>query len=337
VLSNRGSTPALAATIAAIAVFATSMALGATAAAKPTTPAKPNPPTKGRADLKVTELKFIALGSPPHIVIGTDGEALPFEVLVKTTNVGDAVTNDFSETAVTAQGQGQSRAQLIALAPVPRLQPGQTFVWRDHEDHLKLPLGFTKLKATADDRHQVHESNESNNVAKVRPAATIPFQWNADIFATVIDSPAANSVTNVQDGFNFTFKDAGNGQFVYEPHGDVVNYQTSTPESACQVSGQSSQPASVLTGDNGLFIDTDLKNYEAIVPAEKFPKYFVTLQCIGGFSFQEEVGFEDLQAWLGTGAAHPSMSPGDPTLKGSFPDPSVFTTWSWSFSAALPK
>jgi hypothetical protein len=334
VLLDWGNTRALGAAITAIMI---ALALAANAGAKPGHRAKPPAPAKGQSDLKVTELKFIGLGEPPHILIGTDGDAFPFTVLVRTTNVGDAVADDISTTTVTAQGQGESRPQVIALAPVPRLQPGQTFTRRYHVDHLKVPLGFTKLKATADAHQQVHESNEKNNVATVRPAATIPFQWNASIFTTVIDSPEAKSVTDAQDGFDFTFKDSAGGQFVYEPHGDVVNFQTSTADSVCQVSGQSQGPASPLTGDNGLFIDFDLKNYEAIVPAAQLPKYFVTLFCLGGVSFQEEVGFEDLNTFLGTGATKPAMSPGDATLKDSFNSPSLFTTWSWSFAAALPR
>lgn len=234
------------------------MALTATAVAKPSAPAK----GKGKADLKVTELRFLRPGSPPHIVVGTDGRVHPFSVLVRTTNVGNAAASDISTTTVTAQGQGETRFRVIGISPISRLKPGASTVRRISVDHLTVPLGFTKVRATADAFGQVDESKqgESNNAVSLRPVATIPFQWNVSIFTTAINSPVGNTATMVMDPFTFIFKETGSGQFVYDAHGDVRSIASGTLGGDCTISGQSDGPANALTGDNGLFLNVDLKH-----------------------------------------------------------------------------
>lgn len=54
-------------------------------------------------------------------------------------------------------------------------------------------------------------------------------------------------------------------------------------------------------------------------------------------TFQEQDKFQDLETFTGVTGVPAPMSPGDTALKGSFTDASKFTTWTWSFSAAIPR
>jgi hypothetical protein len=309
-------------------------AFSASAAAKSPAPAR----GKGKADLKVTELKFLRPSPPPHIVVGTDGDVHPFAVLVRTTNVGNAPAGDISTTTLTAEGQGETRFRVIGISPVGRLEPGRSAVRRIFVDHLTVPLGFTKIEATADAHGQVAESKhgESNNVVKLRPVPTIPFQWNVSIFTTAINSPAGNTATLVQDPFTFILKEGGSGQFVYEPHGDLRSAATGTL-GGCAITGQMDSSVSAVPGNNGLFLDTNLEHYEGTIAASQLPPWFATVVCSGGVTFQYQDAFQDLDTFIGTEGVKPAMQPGDTTLKGSFTDASLFTTWTWSFAAAIPK
>jgi hypothetical protein len=311
-------------TVAAVLVAVSALAIPAQAtAAKKKHGPKP--------DLKVTVLKA-NLGSPPYVVVGTDGVPETFEIQVTTKNQGRAEAPPSVTDLFIRDSHGRDHEHLLSI---PRLKPHARSDRTVVVTNLTVPLGFAQIGAEADHRHHVDESDENNNLAKGERFAVVAKQWNASDFESIVKLPMSTDTTKAAPDLRFVLSryDHSAEVWVYKVYGRLLSVQS---ESAfpCSYSGSNSASRNPWA-DSFLNISGDLGGYDAVVKASVLPKYPIPVKCFYITAPPFQAGFQDLLTFVGY-RRQPTMTDKDTRLFDSVTDNEVHTTFKWDFRAAVP-
>ncbi len=299
--------------------------LAGAAAAKTSAPAKP------QADLKISKLETGGLGEPPFTVVGTNGVAQRFSIHIETTNEGHATAPASTTELLIFDGRGQPYRKKISIK---RLEPKGAVDRTLEITDLEPKVGFAQIKAVADINHNVDESDEAN-LRDGQRFAVVARQWTVQQFTTIITNPLSKDTTDSGSGFHFRFSgyDPDKDEFVYKAIGPVTNNQTQS--GVCPYHAQKTATNNPWA-DSYLYIEPNLKHYDAFVSPSAAPQYPVKVTCLGGFSYTAQLAFEALVTFVGNRELAP-MRPSQSELSDNTHSTPLHTQWIWDFNATIPN
>lgn len=293
-------------------------------------------------------------GTPPYIVVDSDGTGSGFVVDVVTRNKSRTCPAKRSRTElqfVTRHGTTVHGESL----PVPALAPTARHTSKFKIDDLRPPLGWLYTEAQADVVGTVQELDNRNNTGKWRfklgPGEwrsyipVIARQWKAIVFRITENQgssffPGGVTVYTTQGGQNLVFRfstfDEAKQQFEYFPSGTIQTaWDFSYPPADCSGHAGTSKPSRHWPGH--LWLDNDLFQYDGFVQLNDEQGGTGTISCQGKAVLPAHWGWQDLETFIAP-QTFPEMSPSDTRLTGQTikNEAGVVTTWSWTFQADVP-
>jgi CARDB len=282
----------------------------------------------------VDDIGVEGLEHAPFVVTDPSGSTSPVTVRVRVQNVGSRRAGpstvhvrifDLAQTV-----DGYAKVRRLKTGP-----DGWQIVSVDFND-LRLRPGFAHVVVTADVHHKVKESDEHNNTSQGSRIAVEARRWNVAAFSTKTTNLSATDTTQADPGFYFRFSnfDSAANEFDYVAVGTARDIETQS--GTCSYNVQDTATESPWVSSQLAIVGT-LEQYRAFVPASQAAKYVGTVTCLGFFAMTRTFSFADLTTAGGSSAPFTAMTPTETDLSFSHISADLRTTWTWHFTADVPK